>query len=76
MFKPITRIPFDDYTEAIPAFATIVLMSFTYNLGVGITAGFFLYAFLKVCSGRYRELHPGMWVLSALSTLFFVFYPY
>ncbi|MFC1590636.1 NCS2 family permease [Candidatus Omnitrophota bacterium] len=76
MFKPITKIKFDDYTEMIPAFGTIILMSFTYNLGIGITAGFVLYAVLKTVSGRYREIHPAMWVLSGLSALFFVFYPY
>lgn len=76
MLSPITKIPFDDYTELIPAFSVIVLMSFTYNIGVGMTAGFVLYPLFKVISGRYREVHAGSWVLGALSVLFFVFYPY
>jgi AGZA family xanthine/uracil permease-like MFS transporter len=76
MLSPITRIRFDDLTELVPAFATVALMSFTYNVGVGITAGFLLYPIGKVVSGRAREIKPGLWVLAALSLLFFMFYPY
>jgi len=76
MMSPVTKIRFDDYTELIPAFLTIVLMSFTYNIGIGMTAGFVLYPLFKIVSGRVREIHPGLWVLGALSLLFYVFYPY
>ncbi len=76
MIAPIRKIDFDDYTELLPAFAIIALMSFTYNIGVGITAGFVLYPWFKVAAGRGREIRPGLWVLNILSILFFVFYPY
>jgi len=76
MLAPITRIDFHDYTELVPAFAVIGLMSFTYNIGVGITAGFVLYPFFKLVAGRAREVRGGLWVLAALSLLFFIFYPY
>jgi AGZA family xanthine/uracil permease-like MFS transporter len=76
MLAPITKIRFDDFTELIPAFAVVALMSFTYNIGVGITAGFVLYPFCKLVAGRFREVKPGLWVLAALALLFFIFYPY
>ncbi len=76
MMSPVTKIDFSDYTEVIPAFSVIALMSFTYNIGVGITAGFVLYPIFKIISGRVREIHPGLWVLAVLSLLFFIFYPY
>lgn len=76
MISAIRRINFDDYSELIPAFATIILMSFTYNIGVGMTAGFILYPLFKVLNGQIKCIHPAMWVLSALSLLFYVFYPY
>ena len=76
MLAPITKIQFDDFTELIPAFGVVALMSFTYNIGVGITAGFVLYPFCKLVAGRTAQLRPGLWVLTALSLLFFVFYPY
>jgi AGZA family xanthine/uracil permease-like MFS transporter len=76
MLAPITRIRFDDLTELVPAFGVIVLMTFTYNVGIGMTAGFVLYPFCKIVSGRAREIRPALWVLTLLSLLFFVFYPY
>jgi AGZA family xanthine/uracil permease-like MFS transporter len=76
MIAPIARIDFDDYTELLPAFTIIALMSFTYNVGVGITAGFVLYPLFKVAAGRRREIRPGLWALAALSLMFFIFYPY
>jgi len=76
MLEPIKKINFKDYSEIIPAFSTIVLMSFTYNIGIGMTAGFILYPVFKVISGRWRQVHPGLWILAGLSVLFYIFYPY
>jgi AGZA family xanthine/uracil permease-like MFS transporter len=76
MLRPITRIDFDDLTELVPAFAVVTLMSFTFNIGVGMTAGFVLYPLCKIVAGRWREITPGLWVLALLSLAFFVFYPY
>jgi AGZA family xanthine/uracil permease-like MFS transporter len=76
MVAPVVKIDFEDYTEAIPAFTVIALMSFTYNIGVGITAGLVLYPLLKLAAGRYREIRAGLWILCILSVLFYVFYPY
>src|SRR5512142_1472556 len=76
MLAPVTRFRFDDFTELIPSFAVVALMSFTYNIGIGITAGLVLYPLCKVVAGRGREVRGGLWVLAALSLLFFVFYPY
>jgi AGZA family xanthine/uracil permease-like MFS transporter len=76
MLEPVTRINFRDYTESIPAFAVVTLMCFTFNIAVGITAGFILYPLCKVVSGKAKEVKPGLWALTALSLLFFVFYPY
>lgn len=76
MLGPINKVHFDDFTEPIPAFAVVALMSFTYNIGVGITAGFVLYPFCKLVALRQSEVKPGLWILAALSLLFFIFYPY
>ncbi|UCG60387.1 MAG: NCS2 family permease [Candidatus Zixiibacteriota bacterium] len=76
MMTTITRLDFTDLTEAIPAFCVIVLMSFTYNLGIGITAGFVVFPIMKIFAGKVREVNAGMWILAVLSLLFFIFYPY
>ena len=76
MLEPISKIDFSDYTESISAFAVVTLMCFTFNIAVGITAGFVLYPLCKLVSGRGSQIKPGLWVLTGLSLLFFVFYPY
>lgn len=76
MIAPVTRLDFDDYTELIPAFLTIVLISFTYNIGVGMTAGLLIYPLLKLVSGRVREVPPPMWLLAGMSLVFYLVYPY
>jgi AGZA family xanthine/uracil permease-like MFS transporter len=76
MLEPIAKIDFADYTESIPAFAVVTLMCFSFNIAIGITAGFVLYPFGKLVSGRVREIKAGLWILTALSLLFFIFYPY
>lgn len=76
MLRPVTWLDFDDYTELIPAFLTIALISFTFNVGVGMTAGLLAYPVLKVITGRGREVAAPMWVLAAMAAAFFAVYPY
>ena len=76
MLSPVIRLKFDDYSEVLPAFTIIVMMSFTYNIGIGMTAGFVVYPLFKLLGGKGREIKSGLWVLATLSALFFVFYPY
>lgn len=76
MISPIVKLKFDDLTESIPAFLVVILMSFTYNLGIGMTAGFVAFPLVMLFSGRAGEVHTGMWILAAISALFFIFYPY
>jgi AGZA family xanthine/uracil permease-like MFS transporter len=54
----------------------VALTCFTYNIAIGITAGFVLYPLCKLVAGRAREIRSGLWLLTGLSLLFFVFYPY
>jgi AGZA family xanthine/uracil permease-like MFS transporter len=76
MLEPITRIDFTDYSESIPSFAVVTLMCFSFNIAVGISAGFVLYPFCKLLAGKIRQVKPALLVLTVLSLLFFIFYPY
>ena len=76
MMTPIASLELHDQTEWIPAFLTIVLMSFTFNIGVGMTAGLLLHPVLKLITGRVREVTAPMWVLAGMSLLFYLVYPY
>jgi AGZA family xanthine/uracil permease-like MFS transporter len=76
MIESAGYFDFSDYTELLPAFLTIVMMLFTFNIGVGITMGFISWVLIKALAGRIREINPGMAVLAALSITFYLFYPY
>jgi len=76
MLSSLKDFPFNDYTELFPAAATIAFMSFTFNLGFGIAAGFVFYPILKIISGRAKEISAGIWVLFSISLLLFIIYPY
>ena len=52
----VTKIDFADETEAVPAFATIVMIVFTYNIANGLTAGLILHPLFKAATGRWRNI--------------------
>ncbi len=76
MMSAVTQLNLDDWTELVPAFTIISLMCFTYNIGIGMTAGFIVYTFIKVIKRETRDIVPAMWFLSIISLAFFIFYPY
>jgi len=57
MMTQVRGIDWDDYSIAIPAFLTIILMPFTYSITAGIGAGFLSYVVLRTVRGRAREVH-------------------
>jgi AGZA family xanthine/uracil permease-like MFS transporter len=73
MIGAIRQIEFDDFTELVPAFVTIVMMLFTFNIANGLTAGLVLHPALKLAAGRARELKPGSLVLCGLCLLYYLF---
>ncbi len=76
MMQSVTKIEFGDFTELIPAFSVIVLIPFTYNIGVGMAAGFILHPLLKCLTGRPREITIGGLIFAFASLLFFINFPY
>jgi adenine/guanine/hypoxanthine permease len=73
MVGSIRKIEVDDATELVPAFATIAMMVFTYNVANGLTAALVLHPVLKVLAGRAREIRSGGVVLAVLCALYFLF---
>ncbi len=76
MMSPIKQLSDNDLTEFIPALMVIFLMSFSFNIGIGITAGFVIYPILKIATNRVNEVKLGLWILFIFSILFYIFYPY
>lgn len=66
MMSPILKINFDDFTEAIPAFLTIIMMPLTYSIAEGLVFGVISYVFLKVMSGKSKEVHVMMYIVAGL----------
>ena len=73
MVASMRKIDFDDLTEALPAFACVALMVFTYNIANGLTAGLVLYPIGKIAAGRARELNWGTIVMALLCLTYYVF---
>lgn len=69
MMSPIKEINLDDYTEAIPAFLTIVMMPFSYSIAEGIVFGMVSYVILKVIAGKAKDVSPIMYILAVLFIL-------
>jgi adenine/guanine/hypoxanthine permease len=75
MMAQIREIDFSDFTIALPAFLTIVVMPFTYSIANGIGAGFVSYVVLRSATGRFRGIHPLMWVVAAAFVVYFAIGP-
>jgi AGZA family xanthine/uracil permease-like MFS transporter len=73
MIGSVRQIDFADLTELVPAFVTVVMMLFTYNIANGLTAGLIVYPLMKLAAGRYREINAGSAVLAVLCLVYYVF---
>ena len=69
MIKPIVNIEMNDFTEAVPCFIAMLMMPFTASIAEGIVLGMLSYVFIKVCTGRGRQVSIMMYVLA----VFFIF---
>jgi adenine/guanine/hypoxanthine permease len=73
MIRAVTTIRWDDVTEAIPAFLTMLAMPLTFSIANGLALGFIFYPLLKALTGRWREVSPLVYVLAALFMLRYVY---
>lgn len=71
MLSPIKKIDLEDYTEAIPAFFTIIMMPLCYSIADGIMFGMLFYVVLKTFTGKYKQISITMYLLALLFILKF-----
>lgn len=76
MLTGVRKIKWEDYTEAIPAFLTLLIMPLTFSITEGIAFGFITYALLKIVTGRTKEAHWLLYLLSILFLLLFILRTY
>jgi adenine/guanine/hypoxanthine permease len=72
MISPIQNIDLDDYSEAIPVFLTIIIMPLSLSISEGIIVGMVSYVFLKVLTGKWRQVSVVMYILCAIFMLKFL----
>jgi AGZA family xanthine/uracil permease-like MFS transporter len=72
MFTQVKDINVADIEDGLPALLTMILMPLTYDITVGIGAGFISWVVIKVVKGKMREVHTLMWVVSIAFVVFFL----
>ena len=73
MISSIKDIDFENYSDSIAAFMTIIAMPLTYSISDGIMLGVISYVLLNVCSGKFNKLNVGMYILAVLFILKYIF---
>jgi len=71
MMSEVTHIDFTDFTEALPAFLTILLMPLTFSIAQGLSFGFISYTLIKFATGRRHEIHPIMYIMTVAFIIHF-----
>jgi AGZA family xanthine/uracil permease-like MFS transporter len=72
MMAPVSKIPWDDFTEAIPAFLTFVMMPFTYSIADGIVFGIVSFVAIKLMTKKAKDIPMLTYVLAVLFILKFI----
>lgn len=72
MMGSFKNIDWDNLAEAIPAFMASVFMGLCYNISYGIAAGFIMYCLIKAITGKAKEVHPILWIVTILFVVNFV----
>jgi len=73
MCGAVARVKWDDFTDAVPAFLTIIATPLTFSIATGLSMGLLSFTFLKLFSGRRKEISVLIWVLSVLFLLRYIF---
>ncbi len=73
MTESIARVEWAEFTEAIPAFVTLLATPLTFSIATGLSLGLISYTLVKVAGGKYREISAVIWILTALFILRYVY---
>jgi AGZA family xanthine/uracil permease-like MFS transporter len=71
MVRKVAEINLADPRIGIPALVTMIVMPFTYSITNGVGAGLVLYTLLSVLTGKAREVHPALYIVSAVFCWYF-----
>ena len=72
MMEQVKNIPFDDFSESIPAFVCMIMMPLTYSISNGILIGMITYVLMNMICGKFKKLSPAIYVLAVLFILKYI----
>lgn len=72
MAAPVKEIDWEDYSEAIPAFVTMLLMPLAYSISDGIMLGMISYVVINALTGKFKKISVMMWILAVLFVLRYI----
>jgi adenine/guanine/hypoxanthine permease len=73
MTESIARVEWSEFTEAIPAFVTLLATPLTFSIATGLSLGLISYTLVKIAAGKYREISIVIWILTVLFILRYVY---
>ena len=72
MMEQAKNIPFDDFSESIPAFVCMIMMPLTYSISNGILIGMITYVLMNMICGKFKKLSPAIYILAVLFILKYI----
>lgn len=72
MAQQLKEIDWPDFTTAVPAFLTVIIMVLGYSISDGIAFGFIAYTVSKLAAGKYKEIQPIVYVLDFIFVAYFL----
>ncbi|WP_026695064.1 NCS2 family permease [Peribacillus kribbensis] len=76
MLSNVRHIVWDDFDEAFPAFIVILTMPLTSSIATGIAFGFISYPLMKMAKGKWKAVHPLVYIFAVLFVIQLVFFPH
>jgi adenine/guanine/hypoxanthine permease len=73
MTQSIAKVKWEDYTDAFPAFVTMVATPLTFSIATGLSLGLISFTVAKVAAGKFREVSVLLWILTALFILRYIY---
>ena len=73
MTESIGRVQWSDFTEAFPAFVTLLATPLTFSIATGLSLGLISYTVVKVAAGKFREVSVVIWILTGLFVLRYIY---
>jgi adenine/guanine/hypoxanthine permease len=73
MTESIAQVDWKDFTEAFPAFVTLIATPLTFSIATGLSLGVIMYTLTKLAAGKYKEVSPLLWILTGLCLLRYVY---